>query len=105
MWWITQILAVLTVTCIHTFNRWSGLQGWGFLSRLVGNILGESTAAPLFMSSYALAPSFFQVSFLGTAMIALFMFLASLCFFYETLTLLKLVGAVLAIAGAVILIL
>ena len=105
MWWITQILAVLAVTCVHTFNRWAGLQGWTFLNRLIGNVIGQAIAAPLFMISYLMAPSFFQVSFLGTVAIALFMFLASVLFFCETITFIKLLGAALAIAGAVLLIL
>jgi len=105
MWWITQILAVFAVTCVHTFNRWAGLQGWTFLSRLFGNIIGQAIAAPLFMISYLMAPSFFQVSFVGTALIAVLMFLASVFFFCETITLIKLIGAALALAGAVLLIL
>jgi len=105
MWWITQFLAVVAVTCVHTFNRWAGLQGWTFLSRLFGNIIGQAIAAPLFMISYCIAPSFFQVSFVGTALIAVLMFLASVFFFCETITLIKLIGAALALAGAVLLIL
>ena len=105
MWWITQILAVAVITCVHTFNRWAGLQGWSFLSRLFGNVIGQAIAAPLFMISYTIAPSFFQVSFVGTAVIAVLMFLASVFFFCETITFIKLIGAALAIVGAVILIL
>jgi len=105
MWWITQFFAVLVITCVHTFNRWAGIQGWSFLSRLFGNVIGQAIAAPLFMISYTIAPSFFQVSFFGTVMIALLMFLASVFFFCETITFIKLIGAVLALAGAVLLIL
>lgn len=105
MWWITQFLAVVAVTCVHTFNRWAGLQGWTFLNRLFGNIIGQAIAAPLFMISYLMAPSFFQVSFVGTALIAILMFLASVFFFCETITFIKLIGAAFAIVGAVLLIL
>ena len=105
MWWITQTLAIVMVTCVHTFNRWAGLQGWSFLSRLFGNVIGQAIAAPLFMLSYLMAPSFFQASFVGTALIAVLMFLASVFFFCETITFIKLIGAALAMAGAVLLIL
>jgi uncharacterized membrane protein len=105
MWWITQFFAIFVVTCVHTFNRWAGVHGWAFLSKLCINIIVQSIAAPLFMISYMMAPSFFQVSFVGTVIIAVLMFLSSVLFFGEVITFVKLIGAVLAIIGAVLLIL
>ena len=105
MWWILQALAIVGVAAVHTFNRWAGLQGINFLTKWLINIGGQAMTAPLFILSYALAPSFFQPWFLGTALIAIMGFVASLIFFGEALTLLKILGAVLSIAGAVLLIL
>jgi multidrug transporter EmrE-like cation transporter len=62
-------------------------------------------AAPMFIKSYALAPTIFQPWFLGTAAIAILGFVGSLIFFGEALTIVKILGAALALAGAVLLIL
>ena len=105
MWWIVQILAVFIVTAIHTFNRWASIEGMSFTIRWLANVGGQAAAAPLFILSYSLAPTFFQPWFIGTAVIAILGFVTSFIFFAEVITITKLIGAALALAGAVLLIL
>jgi ABC-type enterochelin transport system permease subunit len=76
-----------------------------FFIRWAVNVGIQVIAAPLFILSYTKSPSFLQPWFLGTATIALLGFLASLIFFGETIVILKILGAALALAGAVLLIL
>ncbi len=105
MWWILQILAICCIVVAHTFNRWAALNGISFWIKWGVNVGVQGIAAPFFIFSYMLAPGFFQPWFLGTAAIALLGFLASLIFFGEMLTIIKIVGAALTLAGAVLLIL
>jgi len=105
MWWICQILAVTLISAAHVFNRWAGLNEVGFFIKWGVNVGMQVIAAPLFITAYMRAPSLFQPWFLGTASIALLGFLASLIFFGESIVVLKILGAALALAGAVLLIL
>ena len=105
MWWITQIMAVILIVSAHVFNRWAGINGVDFWIKWAVNVGMQAVAAPLFIMSYMKAPSFFQPWFLGTVLVALLGFLASLIFFGETIVILKILGAALALAGAVLLIL
>lgn len=107
MWWILQIGAILIISALHMFNRWCGIhpQSMPFVSQWFINIGGQGMAAPMFMKSYALAPTFFQPWFLGTSAIAILGFVGSLIFFGEAVSILKILGAVLGLLGAVLLIL
>lgn len=105
MWWITQILAIALIAAVHTFNRWASEQGMSFLIRWLANVGGQAIAAPLFILSYSLAPTFFQPWFIGTAILAILGCVASLVFFGDVLTITKIIGAVLILAGSVLLIL
>ncbi|HEC63890.1 MAG TPA: hypothetical protein ENI23_01195 [bacterium] len=105
MWWIAQILAIALIAVIHTFNRWASVEGMSFLVRWLANVGGQAVAAPLFILSYTLSPTFFQPWFLGTAILAVLGCVASLVFFAEVITITKILGAALALAGAVLLIL
>jgi hypothetical protein len=105
MWWITQFFAIVLITVAHIFNRWAGLNGMDFSIRWIVNVGMQAVAAPLFIVSYMKSPSFFQPWFLGTALIALMGFVASLIFFGETIAISKIIAAALALAGAVLLIL
>ena len=105
MWWISQVLAIFIIAVVHTFNRWAGMQGMSFIVRWLANVGGQAIAAPLFILSYSLAPGFFQPWFIGTAVLAVIGFVASMIFFGEVITITKIIGAVLALAGAVLLIL
>lgn len=105
MWWIAQILAIVIIAAVHTFNRWASVEGLSFIIRWLANVGGQALAAPLFILSYSLAPTFFQPWFVGTAILAVLGFVASMIFFGETLTIINIIGAILALAGAVLLIL
>ena len=105
MWWIAQILAIVVIVIVHTFNRWASVEGMSFIIRWLVNVGGQAVAAPLFILSYALSPTFFQPWFLGTAILAILGCVTSLVFFAEVITITKILGAALALAGAVLLIL
>jgi len=105
MWWITQILGVIGIAFMQVFNRWASIKKMSFVLIWMADVLIEVVVAPLFIKSYAIAPTIFQPWFLGTVVIALLGFLASMIFFGEVITITKLIGAVLALAGAVLLIL
>ncbi len=105
MWWIAQLLAIALIAAVHTFNRWASEHGMSFLVRWLANVGGQAVCAPLFILSYALAPTFFQPWFLGTAVLAILGCVASFIFFAEVITITKILGAALALAGAVLLIL
>lgn len=105
MWWILQTLAICGIACVHTFNRWAGLKGIAFATKWLVNAGAQTIIAPLFILSYGLAPTFFQPWFLGTSLIALAGFLASVIFFAEPIVLIKVLGAIFAVAGSVLLIL
>ena len=105
MWVIYQIIGIICITFIHTFNRWAAANAVSFLTRWLVNIGAQAVVAPMFILSYALAPSFFQPWFLGTILIALCGFGVSLFYFGEVLTLLKITGAVFGLIGSVLLIL
>lgn len=105
MWWILQILACLIVTCALIFARWYGLNHGGIAVPWGAKILVEPLAAFSFVKSYTIAPSFFQPWFLGSAVLALAGFIGSLIFFGETVSTIKIFGAVLALVGSVLLIL
>jgi hypothetical protein len=104
MWAILQIVGVFLVVAAHTYMRWAALNNINLLVRMVVNVGFQSLAAPFFVFCYAFAPGFFQPWFLGTTFIALFGFVASLIFFGEAVTIIKIVGAALTLAGAVLLI-
>lgn len=107
-WWLWQLIFVIGVVAIHTFNRCVGLpeydltltfpQRWGI------NAGWQALIAPPVMISYATAPSFFQPWFFATTAIAVCGFLVSIFFFGETITLIKIIGAVLGIISAVLLV-
>jgi len=107
-WWIWQILLILGVTIIHTFNRYIGLPDCTyalvFNHRWVINAGWQALIAPTAMISYATAPSFIQPWFLGTALIAVFGFATSFFIFGEPLLLIRVIGVLFALIGAVLLI-
>ena len=105
MWWIAQILAIFIIAAVHTFNRWASIENMSFIIRWLANVGGQAAAAPLFILSYSLAPTFFQPWFLGTAILAILGCVASFILFAEVITITKILGAALALAGAVLLIL
>ena len=105
MWWIAQILAITIIAAVHTFNRWASVEGMSFIIRWLANVGGQAVAAPLFILSYSLSPTFFQPWFLGTGILAVLGFAASFILFAEVITITKILGAALALAGAVLLIL
>jgi len=114
MWWILQITAIVCVSIALIFARWYGFAYTGKVGFLLGSSLFvpwavkvgiEFIAAFAFIKSYAIAPSFFQPWFLGAAALALVGFLGSLIFFGEVVGTLKILGAILALVGSVLLIL
>ncbi len=105
MWWFLQIIGILCIVIVHIFNRWAGMAGIDFYMRWLINISIQIVAAPAFIKSYALAPTFFQPWFLGTALIATAGFLGSLIFFGEAITIIKIIGSFSAVLGAILLIL
>ena len=105
MWWILQILGAILITSAFVFNKWAGVNDISFFIRWSAFVAMEMMVAPILIVSYMKAPNFFQPWFLGTSLIALLGFLASLLFFGETTAILKILGAALAFAGAVLLIL
>ncbi len=104
MWWILQLIGIVGVVCIHTFNRWAGLHTINLMIKWGVNAGAQICIAPFFILSYQLAPSFFQPWFLGTVLIFFLGFLVSLFFFGEVLTITKIAGAAFAIISAVLLI-
>jgi len=104
MWIVFQILGVIGVVATHTFNRWAGMHSISFLTKWVINAGAQAFIAPLFILAYQLAPGFFQPWFLGTTLIAILGFLVSVIIFGETITILKIIGAVLGLIGAVLLV-
>ncbi|KKN40628.1 hypothetical protein LCGC14_0731430 [marine sediment metagenome] len=105
MWWILQIIAMICVIGAITFARWYGLNRIGLFVPWVVKVGVEFIAAFAFIKSYAIAPSFFQPWFLGSAISAILGCAISFIFFGEVLTITKIIGAALALAGAVLLIL
>jgi hypothetical protein len=106
-WWLYQIVACVFVTVGLTYGRWYGdhnpnagvLVPWAAISVM------EIAAALCFLKSYITAPSFFQPWFLGTAVISLLGLIPSLFLFNEVPNIIHIFGAVLAIAGSVLLVL
>jgi hypothetical protein len=107
-WWLWQLIFVIGVVIIHTFNRCSGLPDYGisltFAQKWGINAGWQALISPTVMISYATAPSFFQPWFFATTVIAVAGFLVSIFFFGETITLIKIIGALLGIISAVLLI-
>jgi hypothetical protein len=93
------------VTAALIFARWYGLNYTGTLIPWSVKVGIEPFVALCFIKSYFLAPTFFQPWFLGTVLLALFGFLGSLIFFGETISIIKICGAVLSLIGAALLIL
>jgi len=105
MWWILQIVGAALITFAFVFNKWGAANDVSFFIRWVTFVCMEMITAPLLIISYMKAPTFFQPWFLGAACIALLGFVASLIFFGETIVILKILGAALALVGAALLIL
>lgn len=105
MWIFFQVLGIICVSIVHMYNRWASINGVGFYTKWLVNILIQFIGAPAFIKSYALAPSFFQPWFLGTALISLTGFLGSWIFFGESISIIKMVGSLLAIIGSILLVL
>ena len=105
MWWILQIVGAVLITAAFVFNKWGAANDVSFFIRWVSFICMEAVVAPILIVSYTKAPTFFQPWFLGAACIALLGFMASLIFFGETIVILKILGAALALVGAALLIL
>jgi len=107
-WWIWQILFILGVTVLHTFNRYIGLPDcsytFTFSQQWVINTGWQAIIAPTAMFSYAMAPSFLQPWFLGTALISLFGFATSFFIFGEPFVLIRVIGVVCSLVGAILLI-
>ncbi len=105
MWWILQTLGVIGIAFMQAFNRWAVQAKIPFTRIWIVDVIIEVIVAPAFIKSYALAPTLFQPWFLGTAIIAVCGFIVSMLIFGEIITITKLIGAALALAGAVLLIL
>lgn len=105
MWWILQILGVVGVAFMQAFNRWASQVKIPFRLIWMVDVIIEIIVAPAFIKSYAIAPSLFQPWFLGTAIIAICGFVVGMVLFGEVITITKLIGAALVLAGAVLLIL
>ena len=100
-WWILQAFGLLVITSNNVLARFWGF-GWGIYAyNLTTAVL---VTAWCFAWTYANAPSFFQNWFLATTLIALYGFAASVFILGEAITLIKLIGAALALVAAVLLI-
>jgi len=104
MWFILQLLAVMGVALVHTFNRWAGIHNLSFLYIWPINIFGQACIAPLFIYSYKLAPSFLQPWFLGTLLINVLGFCVSLLFFKESIYMHHIIAIGLAMIATVLLV-
>ena len=106
-WWLYQIVACIFVVVGLTYGRWYGEHnpGAGILIPWIVVASMEVLAALFFLKSYITAPSFFQPWFLGTVVIALLGLGSSLVVFHEIPNIIHIFGAVLALAGSVLLIL
>lgn len=105
MWWILQILGIVCVSGALTFARWYGLAYTGILTPWAVKVSIEFVAAFLFIKSYAIAPTFLQPWFLGTACLSLFGFVASFLIFHDIVTITHWIGCALCIIGGVLLVL
>jgi len=104
MWLVLQLIAILCITFVHTFNRWAGINNIGFMVVWPVNITMQAIIAPLFIFSYKLAPSFFQAWFIGTLAICFFGFIVSLFIFGEVLTLKYIIGVIFAVISMILLV-
>jgi len=104
MWLIYQILAVIGIVLIHTFNRWAGTCNLPFTYVWPINIVGQGCIAPLFIYSYKLAPSFLQPWFVGTILINALGFCSSMLFFKESIYAHHIIAIILAIIASVLLV-
>ena len=100
-WWLLQILGLSVVLVSNILARKMGVCWFVYIWNVSMAILVTAWA---FMMSYSIAPSFFQAWFVATAIIALYGFFGSTVILGEPLSLLKVVGAMLALAGAFLLV-
>jgi len=102
MWWILQITGSIGVYFALVPGKKYGLCWKSYLTYV---FFATTVCGWMFLKSYETAPSFFQPWFLGTALLALIGFLASMFYFGETINTINYVGAVLGLTGCVLLIL
>jgi hypothetical protein len=102
MWWILQILGSIGVYFALVPGKKYGLCWKSYLTYV---FFATTVCGWMFLKSYETAPSFFQPWFLGTALLALIGFLASIFYFEETISIVNYVGAAFGIMGSIMLIL
>lgn len=100
-WWLLQVLGLSAVLVANILARKMGVCWFVYIWNVAMAILITGWA---FMVSYATAPSFFQAWFVATAILALYGFFGSIVILGESLSLMKVAGAMLAIAGAFLLV-
>lgn len=100
-WWLLQILGLSVILVSNILARKMGICWFVYMWNVSLTILVTGWA---FMASYALAPSFFQAWFVATAIIALYGLFGSVVILGESLSLMKVAGASLALAGAFLLV-
>jgi len=101
-WWILQIIGSFGVYFALVPGKKYGLCWRSYLTYL---FFASTICGWMFLKSYETAPSFFQPWFLGTALLALIGFAASMFYFHEAVGVLNYIGAVLGITGCILLIL
>lgn len=105
MWWILQIIGCLFIAGALTYARWYGINYTGLFNPWAVKVGAEVIAAIFLVKSFAIAPSHFQVWFIGMATLSLLGFVGSLIFFGEIVGAFKICGAVLVLVGAALLVL
>lgn len=100
MWWILQIIGSLAVVAVLTYSRIVGLS----LSSYFIYILAQAAIIGwCFPVSYMKAPSFLQAWFLGNSTLAVGGFIVSIIL-KDAISTNHIVGAILAVVGAILLI-
>jgi hypothetical protein len=102
LWWILQVTGSMGVLVALMYSR---IHGLCLKSYIVYLIMTITTASWMFMKSYEIAPSFFQAWFIGTGALALLGFGANYFYFNEVVSVTNYVGAIIALAGSLLLIL
>jgi hypothetical protein len=100
MWIAIQVVGCLLIALALTVMRQQGLNwtSWGTYAAVT--MLFTSWAFPI---SFKLAPSFFQIHFLGIALLTICGFVISLGYFKESVSMLNYAGAGLTFLGAILL--
>ena len=102
LWWMLQVIGCTAILSNNILAKLYGLNLFTY-----GWCLGMAVVATgwMFTYSYQIAPTFLGPWFVAQGALALYGFMAALCFDLGILTLWKVVGAILTIVGGVLLIL